>query len=288
MAKQAVPSRRLAPARVAPRAGLAPAAPKGRGGPVKPPGGVTPAEAERPVVFPFQFQIGQDLNKPIPVGVDAAVLHCAVRHTLATEINLRPSSTAGELNLGARLYSEDKQLRVYETRLFSQPRTLQPRAWTPVTITIPRDIVKLGIPYVLNVDFVREHEYWFSNKGGGDYEHLVSFADQQSGTAGPDRFSAIEKELAAMRANIESFQSHVPKLLNAISAANAAASIVGKAKSAIDAEEGPIGKALQKLSYEVGSLWQAYDAIAKRLDASAADGAPAGAPKGGHRRGGRR
>jgi hypothetical protein len=73
-------------------------------------------------------------------------------------------------------------------------------------------------------------------------------------------------------ADIKAFRLQIPRFLNAISAANAAASIVGKAKGSLDAENGHVAKALRDFTYQIQSLWDAVDVIAKRLDPPLADG----------------
>ncbi len=129
----------------------------------------------------------------------------------------------------------------------------------------------MGVSYVLNIDFVREFRYWFADRGETAYEHLVVFGDAPAADA-LQRLDAIEEALGSMRSDINAFRSQLPRLLNAISAANAAASIVGRAKDTLSADDGHVAMALQKLTYEVQALWQAHDVIAKKLDADGSAG----------------
>lgn len=230
----------------------------------KPSRAITSLEKNRDRVFSFQIQVLQDLGRPVPIKNEFATLQCSVRHLDDKQVMIAPE-TRGMVNLGARLYSADKQQTIFETRLFSQPTALTPKTWIPVQMSIPRGPITMGVFYVLNIDFVREFRYWFADRGGDAYEHLVVFGDAPAADA-LERLGAIEGAFASIRSDINTFRSQLPRLLNAISAANAAASIVGRAKNTLGTEDGQVAMALQKLTYEVQALWQAHDVIAKKLD----------------------
>ncbi|MBV9862580.1 MAG: hypothetical protein JO267_10580 [Alphaproteobacteria bacterium] len=230
------------------------------------------APAGYPLVFPYQFNLVRELNEPVPVMEESAILQCSFRHHNSTALTIRPWVT-GELNLGVRLYDQADEI-VYEGRLFLEPHQVEPLQWTPVPIVIRRDLVQFGQPYVLRVDFVRENQYWFSLKGGQDYSYPIVFCDGTTATEAEDRVDALARQLASLRAEFDAlgpilaefqaFRTHIPRFLNAVSAANAAASIVGKAKGALDAEARDGAKDLPKIKYQIRSLWEALDALAKR------------------------
>jgi hypothetical protein len=218
-------------------------------------------------LFSFQVRVTQDLDTPVPLKAGFALLQCSVRHMADHEVDIVPQ-VAGKLNVGARIFSDDKQKMIFETRLFSQPKILAPRAWTPVQISIPQEQVTTGVSCLLNIDFVREHEFWFADKGGTAYEHRIVFGTGATGYDIFERLAAVEKAVAALRGEFDAFQVQVPRLLNAVSASNAAASIVGRVRAALDRDEAQAGLPLQRLSLEIEALWQAYDNIAQVLDAS--------------------
>jgi hypothetical protein len=230
----------------------------------KPSRGITSLDKNRERMFSFQIRMLQDLDRPVPIKNGHATLQGSVSHSDDKEVMIAPE-TRGKVNLGARLYSEDKQQLIFETRLFSHPRALPPKTWIPVQVSIPREPITMGTSYVLSIDFVREFKYWFSDKGGDAYEHLVVFGDGPA--ADPlQRLDELERAFASIHNDINTLRSQLPRLLNAISAANAAASIVGQTKNILSPEDGEVALALQRLTYEVQSLWQAYDIIAKQLD----------------------
>jgi hypothetical protein len=235
-------------------------------------------------VFAFDLQLMRDIVYPIPVGNDGGLLQCCVRHLHNTSIEIEPSTT-GRLNFGLRVIAMDDAQLVYEDRLFRARATLHPNLWFETSILIPRDVVEPGKTYTLIIDIVKEHEYWFADRGGHDYRYMVTFSEL-SGDSSADilaRLSELEqsvarvnlelkiykemlddnlRELAPMVNEIRAFRVQIPRLLNAMTAANAAASVVGTTKLALDAASGRSTKLDRELKYQIELLWEAFDVIA--------------------------
>ena len=167
-------------------------------------------KGDRQPVFPFEFEISRDRDNPVPIRNDVALLQCSVRHFREMDINIVPG-VSHEINLGIRLIDLDTKQLSYENRLFSTPKILQTMRWVPVLISIPRQAIELGETYILIVDFVREHDYWFADRGGNDYKYLITFTDVSDEPDILGRLAEVEQDLAALRTGIDNLDRRVER-----------------------------------------------------------------------------
>lgn len=89
----------------------------------------------------FPFEIRTDLDAPILVGDDGAVVLCRFRHSNDTAIRLLPGHV-GEFNLGFRVYAAGDR-HVFEDRMQPDRDIIEPGERADCTASIPRRVIRV-------------------------------------------------------------------------------------------------------------------------------------------------
>ncbi len=80
----------------------------------------------------------------------------------------------GELNLGIKIFDADSGGPVLEKRAFERSCVFTPNAWQPIKLAVPAHPLQAGRRYVVEIDCVREGQYWFSERGHPSFKCELS------------------------------------------------------------------------------------------------------------------
>ncbi len=241
---------------------------------------------QREGAFAFEVQLTTDINAPVPVTAAGARFKYSFRHFRSGIVKIDPR-TPHTYNFGIRLYEDGIGKPVFETRAFHDEISLQSQVWAQATAVVPQEDLKNDTPYVLKLDFVKEDEFWFADRLQSDNSYVVHFVRASDEIELIPRLDGIEKQLAQIRHELDvyssefntnmaelattveevrRFRKQIPQILNAVSTANAASSIVGEVRGLLDSEAGVVVKSLSEFRRELSSIWDALDVVSKKCD----------------------
>jgi glycosyltransferase involved in cell wall biosynthesis len=123
----------------------------------------------------FDFEFNMSIDEFVGVDDDGAKISGLVRHSCDKPVEVSTGGGRGALNVGYRLTQKIDGRVCFEDRMAVEERTAAPREWLPISAMIPLKYIDQTLVYELQIDFVREGEFWFSEKGYQPYRRDIIF-----------------------------------------------------------------------------------------------------------------